>query len=137
EAVTLTLCSQKCLMMNSRGTIPPKEAIMDKQQLIDALNGDLAREYQAIIQYLQYSAMVKGFDRPQLAQFLRAELPEEQNHAQYLADKIVALGGIPTTEPAPVKVCRDNMEILRAVLEAEDTAVRNYKERILQADEFG
>ena len=87
---------------------------MDKQQLIDALNGDLAREYQAIIQYLQYSAMVKGFDRPQLAQFLRGELPEEQNHAQYLADKIVALGGVPTTEPAPVKVCRDNMEILRA-----------------------
>lgn len=110
---------------------------MDKQQLIDALNGDLAREYQAIIQYIQYSAVVRGLDRPQLAQFLRGGIGEEQVHAQYLADKIAALGGMPTTESAPVRVCRDNMEVLRAVLEAEETAVRSYKERIKQADEYG
>jgi bacterioferritin len=110
---------------------------MDKQALIDALNGDLAREYQAIIQYIQYSAMVKGLDRPQLAQFLRGEIPEEQLHAQYLADKIAALGGVPTTEPAPVKVCQDNMAMLRAVLEAEQIAIQSYSERVRQADEYG
>jgi bacterioferritin len=113
------------------------EVQVDKQTLIEALNGDLAREYQAIIQYIQYSALVRGFDRPQLAQFLRADIGEEQIHAQYLADKIVALGGVPTTTPAPVKACTDNMEILRAVLEAETTAVQQYKERIRMADEYG
>jgi bacterioferritin len=56
---------------------------------------------------------------------------------QYLADKIAALGGVPTTVPEPVKPCTDNMEMLRAVLEAEQTAVESYKQRIQQADEFG
>jgi bacterioferritin len=110
---------------------------MNKQTLIDALNGDLAREYQAIIQYIQYSAMVRGLDRPQLSQFFRAEIPDEQLHAQYLADKIAALGGVPTTEPAPVKPCTDTMEMLRAVLDAEQTAIQQYKERIRMADEYG
>lgn len=110
---------------------------MEKQTLIDALNSDLAREYQAIIQYIQYSAMVRGLDRPQLSQFLRGEIPDEQLHAQYLADKIAALGGIPTTDPAPVKHCTNTEEMLRAVLEAEQTAIQQYKERIRMADEFG
>jgi bacterioferritin len=110
---------------------------MDKQKLIDALNSDLAREYQAIIQYIQYSAMVRGLDRPQLSQFFRGEIPDEQLHAQYLADKIAALGGVPTTEPAPVKHCSETLEMLRAVLEAEQTAIQQYKERIRMADEYG
>jgi bacterioferritin len=111
--------------------------MVTKEQLIEALNGDLAREYQAMIQYIQYSAVVSGIDRPQLVQFLRGEIPDEQGHAQYLADKVAALGGTPTTQAEPVPTFRTNMEMLRAVLEAEQTAIRNYKERIQQADEYG
>jgi bacterioferritin len=91
----------------------------------------------AIVQYIQYSALVKGLDRPQLSAFLRGEIPDEQGHAQFLADKIVALGGIPTTDARPVPAANDNRQILQRVLEAEQAAVRGYKERIQQADAFG
>ena len=71
--------------------------------LIKGLNEDLAGEYNAIISYLQYSAKVSGPYRPQLVEFLQAEIPDEQRHAQYLADKIASLGGTPVVEPKPVR----------------------------------
>jgi ferritin len=71
-------------------------------KLIAKLNEDLAGEFGAIIQYLTYAAKVTGPYRPQLAQFFLAEVADEQLHAQFLANKIVALGGEPTTVPRPV-----------------------------------
>ncbi len=110
---------------------------MSKNELIEALNGDLAREYQAIIQYIQYSALVRGFDRPQLAQFLRAEIADEQLHAQYLADKIASLGGTPVVEPRPVKTSDHTREMLHFIYEAEAATVENYRQRIDQAEAAG
>jgi bacterioferritin len=110
---------------------------MEKQALIDKLNEDLANELSAIIQYITYAAKVTGPYRPQLAAFFLAEVPDEQAHAQYLANKIVALGGQPTTTPAPVKPAETNHEMLLAVLEAEERAVRSYSERAEQAEDFG
>ena len=54
---------------------------MDKQQLIDCLNDDLAGELQAIIQYMTYSAVVAGPYRPQLVTFMQAEIQDELRHA--------------------------------------------------------
>jgi len=110
---------------------------MTREDLIAALNDDLASEYMAIIQYIQYSAQVKGLDRPQLSAFLRGEIPDEQGHAQFLADKIVALGGVPTAAAKPVPAAADNRQILQNVLKAEEAAVRGYKERVQQADQYG
>jgi len=110
---------------------------MDKQKLIDALNQDLADEFSAIIQYLTYAAKATGPYRPQLAQFFLDEVPDEQGHAQFLANKIVALGGEPATEPYPVADAANNHEMLENVLEAERRAIRSYTERAKQADEFG
>jgi bacterioferritin len=110
---------------------------VSREDLIEALNDDLASEYKAIVQYIQYSSLVKGLDRPQLAAFLRGEIVEEQRHAQFLADKIVALGGVPTAEPKSVPLATDNRQILHYVLQAEEAAVRGYKERVRQADDFG
>ena len=92
---------------------------MDKNTLIDQLNEDLAGELGAIIQYVTYAAKCTGPYRPQLAQFFLAEITDEQGHAQFLANKIVALGGEPTTEPRPVPEASTNREMLEAVLAAE------------------
>ncbi|WP_322510236.1 ferritin-like domain-containing protein, partial [Anaerolinea sp.] len=81
---------------------------MDKETLIAHLNQDLAGELVAIIQYITYAANASGPFRPQLAQFFLAEVPDEQLHAQFLANKIVALGGEPTTTPRPVPPARNN-----------------------------
>ena len=110
---------------------------MDKQTLIDKLNEDLAGELSAIIQYLTYAAKATGPYRPQLAAFFLEEVTDEQMHAQFLANKIVALGGEPTTTPRAVPAASTNKEMLEAVLAAELQAGRDYTERAQQADEFG
>ena len=110
---------------------------MDKQQLVEHLNQDLANELSAIIQYITYAAKATGPYRPQLAQFFLAEVADEQLHAQYLANKIVALGGKPTTTPAPVAAADGNRAMLEAVLEAENRAVAGYTQRAKEAEECG
>lgn len=111
--------------------------MMNKQALIDRLNEDLAGELGAIIQYLTYAAKTSGPFRPQLSQFFLAEVADEQLHAQFLANKIVALGGEPTTKPRPVPAARTNREMLEAVLAAERQATKDYTQRAKEAEEIG
>ena len=110
---------------------------MNKQQLIDKLNEDLAGEFGAIIQYITYAAKATGPYRPQLAQFFLTEVADEQMHAQFLANKIVALGGEPTTKPRPVPPAKNNREMLEAVLAAELQAGKDYTQRAEEADAYG
>jgi bacterioferritin len=110
---------------------------VDKKTLIENLNKDLANELSAIIQYITYAAKSTGPYRPQLAAFFLEEVADEQLHAQFLANKIVALGGEPTTEPAPVPEAGTNQEMLEAVLAAEIQAGKDYTLRAEQAEEFG
>jgi len=110
---------------------------MKKQDLIKALNGDLAGELQAVIMYTTYAAAVTGPHRPMLKQFFAAEIPEELAHAQFLADKIASLGGVPTTEPRPVPKAKDAKKMLANVLAAEKQAIADYKARAEQAAAYG
>ena len=110
---------------------------MDKQTLIDHLNEDLAGELGAIIQYITYAAKATGPYRPQLAQFFLAEVADEQMHAQFLANKIVALGGEPTTVARPVPEAHTNREMLEAVLTAERQATADYSQRADEAEAYG
>lgn len=110
---------------------------MDKQTLIDNLNKDLANELSAIAQYITYAAKATGPYRPQLAQFFLTEVVDEQEHALFLANKIVALGGEPATVAAPVPPAANNREMLQAVLAAEQQAGKDYTQRAEQADEYG
>jgi bacterioferritin len=110
---------------------------MDKQALINKLNEDLAGELSAVIQYITYAAKSTGPYRPQLVEFFLAEVPDEEGHAKFLANKIVALGGEPTTTPRPVAAAKTNKEMLSAALEAEKKAVADYTQRAKDAEEFG
>ena len=115
----------------------PRIVTMSKDELIEKLNEDLASELAAVIMYLTYAARATGPYRPQLTQFFLAEVADEQLHAQYLANKIVAMGGEPTTVPLAVPLPDGDRAMLEAVLEAEETATRNYTERAKQAEAFG
>lgn len=110
---------------------------MDKKSLIEKLNQDLANEYAAMIQYLTYAARATGPYRPQLAQFFLAEVPDEQLHAQYLANKIAALGGEPTTQASPIPAANGNREMLEAILHAERDATERYTQRAKEAEALG
>jgi len=110
---------------------------MNKQTMIDRLNEDLAGELSAIVQYIVYAAKATGPYRPQLSQFFLVEVADEQLHAQFLANKIVALGGEPTTTPRPVTKAASDREMLEAIVVAEGQAVQDYTQRAKDAEEFG
>ena len=110
---------------------------MDKQTLINNLNEDLAGELSAIVQYITYAAKASGPYRPQLVQFFLAEVADETLHAQFLANKIVALGGEPTTTPRPVTPAKTNKEMLEAILADERKARTDYTRRAEEADALG
>ena len=107
------------------------------QALIDGLNEDLAAEYQAVIMYRTYASLVSGPYRPELKAFFESEIPDELGHAAFLADKIVALGGTPATQPPPVPTTTDNREMLQNALRAEEETIARYTKRIEQADAAG
>ena len=110
---------------------------MKKNDLVARLNEDLAGELGAVIQYTTYAAKATGPFRPQLSQFFLAEVPDELGHAQFLANKIVALGGEPTSEARAVPAASSNQEMLEAVLAAERKAVADYTQRVRDAEAFG
>ncbi len=110
---------------------------MKKSDLIARLNEDLAGELGAAIQYITYAAKATGPFRPQLSEFFLKEVPDELGHAQFLANKIVALGGEPTTEARPVPTASSKQEMLEAVFAAEKKAVADYTQRARDAEEFG
>lgn len=107
-----------------------------RQVLIEGLNHDLAGEYQAILMYVHYSAKLTGPYRRELRAFFQAEIADEQGHAQFLADKIAALGGEPTTDPRPVPEAHQPLEMLQSALAAEEQAIADYNVRIRQAEGF-
>lgn len=108
-----------------------------KELLIEGLNTDLAHEYQAIMMYNTFAAMATGIHRPLLKSFFQDEIPEELQHAQFLADKITALGGTPTTSTVDVTLVADTRQMLEEVLRAEKGTIDRYVVRRKQAEAFG
>jgi len=119
------------------GTGEPGSAQISQEKFLEALNIDLAHEYAAVIAYRTYASQIQGQWRMELRNFFEAEIPDELGHAQILADKIVALGGVPTTQAAPVKAGRDAREMLRNALEDEIDTIDRYVLRRKQAEQLG
>lgn len=109
----------------------------DVRELIEGMNEDLAAEYQAVVMYRTYASLVTGPWRQELRAFFEGEIPDELGHAAFLADKIVALGGVPTTEVKPVPIPRSNREMLEIALQAEVDTIERYTKRLQQAEELG
>lgn len=107
------------------------------QELIDGLNTDLAAEFQAIITYRLFASMATGLHRHEVREFFESEIPDELEHAKYLADKVVALGGEPAREPLPVEVTADLREMFEMALRAETETIQRYEERVRQAEALG
>ena len=106
-------------------------------KLIDALNEDLAREYQAIIAYTVYSNVLKGAQWMNIAAELKLHAAEELQHALILADQIDYLGGMPTATPKQVRLSDKAEDMLRFDLDNETETIRNYRQRVLQAEALG
>lgn len=105
--------------------------------MIDLLNEDLSREYQAIIAYVVYSQTLKGAEYKSIADELALHATEELNHAILIAKQIDYFNGSPTTIPKEVKTSDKPKDMLKFDLDNEMETIRNYRQRIRQAEAMG
>src|SRR5262245_90210 len=98
---------------------PMAEAKPTKKDLIAGLNEDLAREYQAIIAYVNYSQVLKGAEYMSIAAELEIHASEELAHALAIAKQIDYLGEMPTVMPKEVKTSEKAKDMLRFDLDNE------------------
>ena len=110
---------------------------VSREQLVELLNGDLSREYQAIIAYVIYSQTLKGAAYMSIAEELERHAGEELKHAITIAKQIDYLGGTPTHQALPVKMSDEAEEMLRFDLSNENDTIRNYRMRIRQCEALG
>lgn len=111
-------------------------AAITREKLIDALNEDLSREYQAIIAYVNYSQVLKGAAYMNIADQLAIHAKEELDHALQISNHVDYLGGMPSVTAKPVKTSEKAEEMLKLDLENEKETIRNYRRRVKQADEL-
>lgn len=122
-------------MSNTKTAV--EQPVTTREQLIEALNQDLAREYQAIISYVNYSQVLKGAEYMSIAAELEKHAMEELNHALVISKQIDYLGGMPTVQPKEVRTSQDAKEMLRFDLENETQTIVNYRERVRQCEALG
>jgi bacterioferritin len=113
------------------------ETKITRKQMVELLNQDLAREYQAIIAYVIYSQTMKGAEFNHIAQELETHAGEELQHAIKIAKQIDYFNGRPTNQPKEVKMSSKPKDMLRFDLENERQTLINYRQRVRQADEMG
>ncbi len=110
---------------------------VSRSELIELLNQDLAREYQAIIAYIVYSQVLKGAEFMNIAGELEKHAAQELSHALIVAKQIDYLGGMPTVEPKTVRTSDKATRMLQFDLDNETETIRNYRKRVRQCEEMG
>jgi len=114
--------------------MPKAAKEITRKQLIDALNEDLSREFQAIIAYVNYSQVLKGAAYMNIAAELEVHAKQELDHALQIANHVDYLGGMPSATAKPVKTSEKAEDMLRFDLENERVTIANYRRRVKQAD---
>jgi len=118
-------------------TITEAQQTVTREYLIQRLNEDLAREYQAVIAYVVYSQVLKGAQYMSIAKELEKHAGDELSHALTIAKHIDYLGGMPGATPLPVKLTESAEQMLRADLQNENDTIRAYRERVRECEAIG
>lgn len=103
---------------------------MDKAQVIQKFNEAIAVELQAFIQYNHNAQVLMGREKRLWEKVFKEMAEHGAEHARKFGQRVVALGGIPTIEAAPVKQATDADEMLRNALEVEKRLVQIYTEAL-------
>jgi bacterioferritin len=107
------------------------------KQLIDGLQEDLSREYQAVIAYTVYSNVLSGAQWMDIARELKKHASEELQHAMIIADQLDYLGEMPNASPKAVKLSKKAEDMLRFDLDNETVTIKAYRQRVRQAEALG
>ena len=107
------------------------------RELIQGLQEDLSREYQAIIAYTVYSNVLRGAQWMNIAAELKKHAHEELQHALIVSDQLDYLGAMPNSTPKEVKLSEKPEEMLRFDLDNETQTIKSYRKRVRQAEALG
>ena len=110
---------------------------VDRNQLTQLMNEDLASEYRSIVQYNQHVATLKGLEVQSLLAELKQHLGQELSHAMVLAEQIDFLGGVPTVEVPAIPSVTETQGALQLDLDLEEQQLERYRQRIEQAQDLG
>jgi bacterioferritin len=110
---------------------------MTREELINGLNEDLNLELETLLRGVYHAAAGRGMLGHELRELLKKELPSELDHAMFIADKIVALGGAVRIHPAVPAELAASRDLLQENIAGERKIISNYAKRIDQAAEFG
>jgi len=106
---------------------------MDKDNIIALLNKDIQDEHGAIIQYLTHAyAMGEGG----MACEIEALARDEMRHLDWLAETVVALGGVPSLERGTMLMGDGSVsDWMKNDVSLEEGAIKQYKEHIQAIDD--
>lgn len=105
-----------------------------KDQLIEKLNEALSWELAGFVQYSNHALMLTGLEKAYLEDFFEDAAEEAHDHTQIVGQKIAALGGVPTVEPARIRQAATAQGMLEASLKLEEEALATYEEALEFAD---
>ena len=106
-------------------------------ELIGAMNDALSREISTLVRYLVQGSSIHGLRNEPLRNMYRKEISDELGHAQYLADKIVAMGGTPKVKPDLSAPPADIAKMIKNDLAAEEKDVEHYRRLAGMAEQSG
>jgi len=113
------------------------KTVPTREDLVNGLNEDLAREYKAIIQYVVFSSTLKGAEYGNIAEQLEKHASDELDHALKVAKQIDYLGGDPVVKGKDAETSNEPKKMLEIDLLAEQETIKHYRERIQQAEAAG
>ena len=110
---------------------------MASKKLIGMLNDAIARELQVSIQYMWQHVVIRGINSESVGGTIKSISIAEMKHAEKIAERLDYLGGVPTTKPTSIEVGGETKEMLTLDRQAEEDAIKLYKEIAALADKEG
>jgi len=110
----------------------------NKEAVIQILNDALATETVCILRYRRHYFMAKGIHSESIKEEFLEHSKEEQQHADWISERIVQLGGAPDLNPETLSershsqyvAGQDLKDMIREDLIAERIAIESYREMI-------
>jgi bacterioferritin (cytochrome b1) len=99
------------------------EERLDTQAAIERLNAALTLQYRSALQYTLASGSIFGLEQLALGDRLWKFAADELDDTRALIEKVVALGGDPTTEAAAHRFIGDAEEAVDWIIESEQETI--------------
>ena len=114
-------------------TAPPTVS----QELKEMLNGAIARELSVSISYMWQHVLMTGIQGFAVRGEIKKISIVEMKHAEEIAERLVYLGGKPTTKPTQIRVGDKLDEMIKINREIEEEAIEFYRTIIAKAEDEG